>query len=175
MEDALERPVKTNAPPPATDPGKCAPGDRTRSRPRGFSLVEILVALALLGSALAGVAAAVSLGRRSSFEGRRISEATHLASSILGEIETWGFEETMLRLPEAVSGVGGDLDAMTDPAARRWKTRVGERLTDGTGRVRIERLGGTGGGDCSGLRLTATVSWRRGETRRSVSLVTVRF
>ena len=167
--------MKTNASLLETDPRQGASGDRTRSRPRGFSLVEILVALALLGAALVGVAAAVSFGRRSSFEGRCISEATHLASSILGEIEAWGFEETMLRLPEAVSGDGGGLDAMTDPAARRWKTRVEERLTDGTGRVRIERLGGTGGGDCSGLRLTATVSWRRGETRRSVSLVTVRF
>jgi prepilin-type N-terminal cleavage/methylation domain-containing protein len=171
----LDRPVKTNAPPLATNPRKRPPGDRTRSRPGGFSLVEILVALALLGSALVGVAAAVSLGRRSSHEGRRISEATHLASSILGEIEAWGFEETMLRLPEALSVDGGELDAMTDPSARRWKTSVGERLTDGTGRVRIEKLGGTGGGDCSGLRLTATVTWRRGETRRSVSLVTVRF
>jgi prepilin-type N-terminal cleavage/methylation domain-containing protein len=149
--------------------------DRKVLRQGGFSLVEILVALVLLGSALVGVAAAVSLGRRSSLDGRRMTAATHLASSILAEMETWGFDETLLRLPEAASADGGALDAVTDPAAERWKTRVEESLTDGTGRVRIERLGATADGAYCGLRLTATVSWRMGEARREVSLVTVRF
>ena len=54
---------------------------------RGFTLVEVLISIALIAIALFGVMGAVAYGTKHSGSGAELTEATHLARSIINYLQ----------------------------------------------------------------------------------------
>lgn len=80
-------------------------------RVRGFTLVEVMVSIALLAIALLGVMGSIAYGTRNSSSGAELSEASHLARSILSYVQEatlFDSVETDLEWPTNGSGLADD-------------------------------------------------------------------
>lgn len=141
----------------------------------GFSLIEVIVSLALLTGILLAIATAFVLGGRSVGEGREITDATLLASGILEEIGGWGFAEVYERLGATGSAAALSADSRTNAGASRWQPQIASRLNDGRAIIEVEPVGGGTLGAAKGLRITVRLEWTTGERPRRVALVRVRF
>lgn len=153
---------------------------RTRADSAGFSLVEVILALALLAGVLVSIAGLFVLGGRQVRSGRATTQALSVARSILEETHAWGFHELPARLGTDGSTVSHTVDSRTEPRARRWQDRLDGQLRNAFASVRIESIG-TGTGtppaleDASAVRVSVEVRWEEGARRRSLRLATVRL
>lgn len=77
----------------------------------GFTLVEVMISIALLAVALLGVMGSIAYGTRNSTSGEELSEASHLARSILTYVQEATLIdsiETELAWPSNGSGLADD-------------------------------------------------------------------
>jgi type II secretory pathway pseudopilin PulG len=147
--------------------------------PRGLSLVESLVALALLGFVLLSVGTLFVLGARELNGGRAESVALWAAHDVMESVLAGSYRSTWERFDTtgtatSLSLGAGDSPDWTDRLVRLDQTLPGARI-----QVQIEGIepGNGSPAPLSGapvLRLTVEVLWRRGRLERSVRLVTVR-
>ena len=88
----------------------------TASKDRGFTLVEVLVAILLLVTISAGVAQVLVLAASSGRSAREQSSTTMLAAAKMEQLRslTWGFEPFVPDLP-AVPRSDGTTDLSSDP------------------------------------------------------------
>lgn len=150
--------------------------DPARRRPsRGFTLIEVLVALALLGGVLLTIGWMFVLGSQAVRTGRDLSDATVLGTNILEEIDGWGFAETYRRLGASGGETALSTDTITGAYARAWQPMIAARLPDSRARIEVAPLGGESLDSARGLRVTVTVEWVLKMRARRVSLVTARF
>jgi prepilin-type N-terminal cleavage/methylation domain-containing protein len=63
---------------------------------RGMSLVEVMVAVALLVIAATGIAQMTGQGIKLNADSRRITRATAIAQDLLGQIQTWDYDDPRL-------------------------------------------------------------------------------
>jgi general secretion pathway protein I len=70
-----------------------------RSPPRGMTLVEVLVAIVILGASVAGLMAAVTMGLRNQQRGEARAAALWLAQQKLNEVDLIGAHVWMLVRP----------------------------------------------------------------------------
>jgi general secretion pathway protein I len=91
-------------------------------RRRGFSLLEVMVALAILAGALTAISVSIGLSVRSSTHARLISQATFLCRQRLVELED-GFVVNGFTDDAGVKEEGGVFD---DPGLKRfrWAYRI---------------------------------------------------
>lgn len=89
---------------------------RRRSQEVGFSLAEVLVAVAMLGVILLALFALLTSGVQRAYSGKKTTQATMLAQAVLEQANTYA--------PHTVLGVAA---TSTDPAVVEW-----ERTTDTT-------------------------------------------
>lgn len=114
---------------------------------RGFTLLEVMVALAVLATALIMLLHVRNQGIRLAEESRRLTEATLLASWRLGEIEAVG----SLEVGERTGDFGNDYPGYT------WQVVIQEVGTPMLSRTFRE--------------VRVTVSWDPDRPQRSVTLV----
>lgn len=130
----------------------------TRSRARGFTLVEALVALLALSIGLLGIAGMQLTGMRANMTAAWRSQATYLGYDILDRMRA-----NLNRRADYVIGTGaaptGTSVAALDLAA--WKTNLAATLPSGDGTVAV-----------NGNNVTITVQWRE---ERDPSLPVVVF
>ena len=70
---------------------------RALLRPRGFTLMEAMMASAILASAVVSVTWAITAGQQQAFEARRSISATLLAEKVMGELLAVDYDDLALQ------------------------------------------------------------------------------
>jgi prepilin-type N-terminal cleavage/methylation domain-containing protein len=63
---------------------------------RGMSLIEVMIAIALLVVAASGVARMTGHGIKLNADSRRITRAVSIAQDLLGQVQTWDYDDPRL-------------------------------------------------------------------------------
>lgn len=107
---------------------------RASQSPAGFSLIEVMVASAILGCAVLSVAQLVATSTSATADARRVSEATLLAWQKLDELRSLAFAFDDAGLPVTdprlapspagtlTSDTDGYVERLDDRYRRRWAT-----------------------------------------------------
>jgi prepilin-type N-terminal cleavage/methylation domain-containing protein len=150
---------------------------------RGFSLVEVIVALALLGGVLISIAGLFVIGARQVESGRESTEALSVARGIIEQMNKWGFQQTYL-----LFGANGtattytfDTRTITDPPTTgmaKWQPMLTEKIPGSYATISVTSLGpGTPPALnlTRAMRVVVTVRWAEKLRQRQVQLATVRM
>jgi Tfp pilus assembly protein PilV len=155
---------------------------------RGFSLIEVVIALGLLAGVLISVGGLFILGGRSVKSGRTSSEALAAGKEIVEEMNGWGFTQLW-----SVYGFNGQAatytaDTNTNTAAEcvAWQSALVAKLgSTAHATIKIDSVAQTGqptpdfvtagAVTAKNIRVTVTVLWTEVTGRtRNVSVVTSR-
>jgi type IV pilus assembly protein PilV len=122
-----------------------------RARQRGMMLLEVLVAILIFSMGILAMLGMQATGMRATIDAKYRSEASFLATEIIGAI--WGDAGNVTLYDSATcSGV---------PACNAWLLKVANRLPNATG-ANVPTI------DVAGRQVTVTVRWQRpGETTAS--------
>jgi prepilin-type N-terminal cleavage/methylation domain-containing protein len=156
----------------------------------GYSLVEVMIASALLATVLLSIAGVFMTGTQSVQSGREMTEAVTIANSIVEQVLGWPYEKVWgmtggtaesttatWRNDRTLPAYTGDPTDVADwtATAQAWKETVETSLNQGTILYRvdgIERLpdgaddGLTTYRDAVFLRVTVTVRWTEARGRQ---------
>ncbi len=161
-------------------------GERTRPpcgtagprRRRGFSLVEVILALGLLAGILLSIGTMFVLGGRQVASARRQTQATAIARDILESQKNRSFTG----LYTAAGATPADRRATVTSVRPGsvippWQPRIAGLLGDGAATLTIEPLGpgAPDFGAAHGLRLVVSVNWNEAGRGRAVTIATARF
>lgn len=151
------------------NPGQC-----------GYSLVEIILALGLLGAVMVAISSMFVLGGQSVRSGREMTEAISVAQDIVEEIKTFSFRTTYSFFggTDTDTGVTSDSSVPGDPADQ-WQPGIDSKLYQGKALIQITPMGGPDTppqlSSADYIRVLVTVQWSEGARTRSVSIVSLRF
>jgi type II secretory pathway pseudopilin PulG len=151
-----------------------------RNHERGFSLVEVIVALGLLAGVLISIAGLFVIGGRQVESGRTATEALSVARGILEEMDGWGFRQTyMLFGIDGTVTTSATVDTRVDAYGAKWQQTLDEALFESHAEILIESLGPTNPppnlATTRAIRVVVTVFWSEGNRDRSIRLGTVRM
>ena len=166
----------------------------TRRAEDGYSLIECLVAAALLTGVLVSISGLFILGTNSVKSGRELTKATTVANSCMEQVMAWPFEQvyafagavgteqtkTWSTNSANPTYTGSATDIATWTAlANQWRTDVRAQLMAGEITYKVDGMGrlptNSDAGliayqDAQFLRVTVTVTWQeRNKRRRSVT------
>jgi len=153
------------------------------SRPRdelGFSLVEVILALALLGTVLIAMSGLFTLGSRQVDAGRKHTEALSAAQDILEEMSVWSFRG----LYESFGGDGSTstftIDTLTNDFAKQWQPYLAENFAPGSfAGISLSSVTESGTppplSSARCIRVTVTVYWAEALRERNVQLTMLRL
>jgi prepilin-type N-terminal cleavage/methylation domain-containing protein len=121
----------------------------------GFSLVEILVAMAVLTIGILGVVPMLSFNIKANISGKNYGIANYLAQQKLEAIRSWPLYEDY----DAGNGVFG-ITMANGPLFAPESLKVGEHFQEFTRSTEVLRNGydsmGSGTGDCNGIKFETT-------------------
>lgn len=151
---------------------------------RGFSLIEMVIALGMLASVAISISGLFILSGKQVKSGRTSSEALAVGRGVLEEMNNWGFKQTY-----ELFGLDGSLnaytvDTRTSTAARvvPWKNALTSKLGSGAyATIQLVSLSQSGtppvlnGATCRSIRVLVTVNWNQGTRNRSLMVGTVRM
>ena len=139
----------------------------------GATLIEVLIALGLLGTLLLSAAGLVTLGNRQIRAGSSRSQALTIARTVLEEMAAWNFRQTYDRL-----GCSGDQTrcsvSPSHPVLESWQTMADRRVPRATVGILVEALDGMPLADSRALRLSVSVAWLEGARSRTLRLMSLR-
>jgi prepilin-type N-terminal cleavage/methylation domain-containing protein len=153
----------------------------SRHRQGGFSLVEVIIALALLGAVLISLSGLMTLGNRQVNSGRTQTQAVAVARDILEEMNGWGFHQTYeaFGLDGSRPDTNPPIDTRVEPFAAKWQPLLERELQDGWAEITLQSIDGTNNPPdlvlATAIRVVVTIHWREGPRSRSVQLATVRM
>ena len=149
-------------------------------RERGFSLIEVTMALGLLATVLISIASLFILGGRQVHQGKSTTSATALGQTIMERIDqlpysgiytTFGGVDASTSLSVSTTVTGNN--------ANQWQAEIASRLGPGaSGTIAVTPLGSASPlnmGSASALRVRVTLNWTEMGRAKNVSLQTVRF
>jgi prepilin-type N-terminal cleavage/methylation domain-containing protein len=147
---------------------------------RGFSLVEVILALGLLGGVMIAISSMFIIGGREVKSGKEMTEALSIAQDIVEEIKTFSYRTTYEEFGATGSSTGVTSDStVSGDTAEQWQPAIDEKLNLGRALVQIVPVGGPDTppqmGSADFLRVLVTVEWQEGPRSRSVSLQSLRF
>jgi len=151
-----------------------------RNHERGFSLVEVVIALGLLAGVLISIAGLFILGSKQVESGRTATEALSVARGILEEMDGWGFRQTyQLFGIDGTTALSGTVDTRTDAYSAKWQQTLDEALFNSHAEILIQSLGPNNPpptlATTRAIRVVVTVFWSEGNRDRSIRLGTVRM
>ncbi|MBI4161947.1 MAG: hypothetical protein HY509_05825 [Acidobacteria bacterium] len=149
-------------------------------REKGYSLVEVILALGLLGGVMVAISSMFVIGGREVKSGKELTEALSIAQDIVEEIKTFSYRTTysFFGASSTSTGVTADSSDPSSPAAQ-WQPGIDAKLFQGRARIQVTPIGGPDTppqmGSADYLRILVTVEWQEGARSRSVSLQSLRF
>jgi Tfp pilus assembly protein PilV len=150
-----------------------------RTNESGLSLVEVILALGLLGAVLISIAGMFVVSEKQVESGKTSTEALAVARTILEEVQGLGFQQTYevfgLDGTAATYQVASDSNAY----AGKWQTTLDESIgRDSVATIDIASVAaGTPPSldSARAIRVTVTIGWTEGERPREVVVSTVRM
>jgi prepilin-type N-terminal cleavage/methylation domain-containing protein len=145
---------------------------------RGFSLIEVIIAIGVLAGLLLSVATMFILGGRQLKTGKTITQASALVQDIMEEFDRASFTGLYTTLGAASTDSTRTVLSTTGGSPiQAWQSEVQRKLNNGVATVTIDAVGpGTPNfGTAAGIRLTVDVSWNELGQPHSVRMSTLRF
>jgi prepilin-type N-terminal cleavage/methylation domain-containing protein len=104
-----------------------------RNNQRGFSLIEVVVALALLAGVLISIAGLFVIGARQVESGREATEALSVARGIVEQMNKWGFHQTyeLFGANGSAATYTWDTRTITDPPTTgmgKWQPMLSQKI-----------------------------------------------
>ncbi|HEX6851642.1 MAG TPA: prepilin-type N-terminal cleavage/methylation domain-containing protein [Candidatus Polarisedimenticolaceae bacterium] len=151
---------------------------------RGFSLVELILALGLLAGVMLAIAGMFSIGGKQVKSGRTSSEALAVGRQILEEMNGWAYRQTYenFGLDGAAASYSVDTRANTSTFAQKWHATLQSKLgASAYATIALSSVVGTGTAPvmnsavAKNYRVTVTVHWNEITRPRTVTVATVRM
>lgn len=145
---------------------------------RGFSLVEVVIAIGVLAGVLLSICSMFILGARQLKTGKTMTEATTICHAIMESFDNLSFTALYTTFGAAASDTTMTVTSTTTGSAvASWQAEISRKLDSGVATVTILPQGpGTPNfGTATGIRMTVTVTWTELARPQAVSLSTVRF
>ncbi len=152
-----------------------------RNGERGFSLVEVVIALGLLAGVLIAISGLFVIGGKQVKSGRTSSEALSVGRTILEEMNRWGFQQTYGAFGSTYDGAttSYSIDTRTNTFASKWQSTLTEKLRNSYATILIESLGPSSTppnlNASRAIRVLVTVFWDEGPRHRSAQVGMVRM
>jgi type II secretion system protein I len=127
--------------------------------PRGLTLLEVLIALVIISTALVGLVGLENQNLRALDRAQRMTTAAMLARNMMAQIELAGFPEDLEEETGDFQEDDADEELKANLAGFRWKRSV-----------EAARFGGTTYEDAR--KITVTISWNEGKRERQLDVVT---
>jgi Tfp pilus assembly protein PilV len=156
-------------------PKRTQPG---RDPQRGFSLVEVTIAIGVLAGVLLSIASMFIMGGRQVKTGKTITQATVLAQDLMEQFDKESFTALWTRLGAASTDTTRTvLSTTTLSPIAGWQSEIDRKLAGGAATVRIDAVGpgSPNFGSATGIRVTVILAWSELGRPQSVRLSTVRF
>jgi len=146
----------------------------------GFSLVEVIVALALLGGVLISLSGLFVIGTQQVDGGRDHSMALAVARDILEETNGWGYRWLYDGFGVTATQNLALIDTRSPGYAAQWQSILDEQLRDAHAEIELRSITDGGGAPpafehATAIRIQVTVFWSQGPRTRSLSLTAVRM
>jgi type II secretory pathway pseudopilin PulG len=154
---------------------------------RGFSLVEVTLALGLLAGVLIAISGLFVVGAKQVKSGRTSSEALAVAKEIQEEMLAWGYSQIWTAFGYDGQAASYTVDSRTNAACAGWQSTLASKLGPSAfATIQISSVADASGAsgnfaDGSGnilaknVRVGVTVSWTEvPERARSVTVGTTR-
>ncbi|MEW5806004.1 MAG: prepilin-type N-terminal cleavage/methylation domain-containing protein [Acidobacteriota bacterium] len=146
---------------------------------RGFNLIEVMIALALLAGVLVSIAGLFTYGARFVKSGREMTEALSIAQDILEELDNLSYHQLYTEFGCSESATSCIADTETNSYAQHWQAGIESKLNDGMATITLEPIGGTASpptfSSARGIRITVLVEWNENLRHRELELATMRF
>lgn len=146
---------------------------------RGFSLIEVLLALGLLAAVLISTTWLLVIGSYQVKSGRTASEALSVAGTILEEMQGWGFQQTYLAYGLNGSATSYTIDTRTNSYASKWQSALDAKLRNSYAIVELESMSSSGTppplASTQTIGITVRIFWEEGERPRDIRVRTVRM
>jgi prepilin-type N-terminal cleavage/methylation domain-containing protein len=174
-----------------------------RQADRGYSLIEVLIAIAILGSVIVGILSLFVMGRRNVYSGKQMTEAISTGTRALEDLNTMTKTSTLTAFNLATATTGTDfsyggqsftnsflrttsnISSTTDPSGflTRWRDEMVNNKKFDNGEIAIVF---TPRNDSAGnnpvrmttatvVRLRIFVTWREARRNRQVVVDTVKI
>ncbi len=143
---------------------------------RGFSLIEVVIAIGVLATVLLSICSMFILGGRQVKSGKTMTEATALAHDLMETFDKLSYTGlyTTFGAVAADTTKSVTTTGITNPTTP-WRTEVERKLDNGVATTRLDPVGGTNFGNAIGIKMTVTVAWNELGRPQSVTLSTIRF
>jgi hypothetical protein len=143
---------------------------------RGFSLVEVVIAIGVLAGVLLSICSMFILGGRQLKTGKTMTEATALAHDIMETFDKLSFNNLYTTFGAGTGSTSVSIDTNTGTnVITPWKGEVTRKLEGGVATARLDPVGGANFGNAIGIKMTVTVTWTELGRTQTVSMSTVRF
>ena len=139
----------------------------------GATLIEVTIALGLLGSLLISAAGLVTVCNRQIRAGSLRTKALTIARTVTEEMATWSFRQTYESLGCSAEQLQCTVGP-ADPAVRSWQALAESRVSGATVEVLVAALDRLPLGDSRALRVTVSVAWLEGSRSRTLRLMLLR-
>ena len=159
----------------------------SRGDERGFSLVEVVIAMGLLAGVLIAIGGLFIVGGKQVKSGRTSSEALAVGKEIHEDMIGWGYSQLWAMFGYDGQAANYTVDTRACVACTAWQTTLATKLgPEAFANIRVESVGVVSGAkpnfaDASGnvlakaVRVSVTVNWTEVPGRlRSVTLGTTR-
>jgi Tfp pilus assembly protein PilV len=149
-------------------------------RERGFSLIEVTLALGLLAAVLVSIASLFILGGKQVHDGKTTTSATSLSHTIMERIDQLPYFEVYNYFGGTTASTSLSVSTNTvGNNANQWQAEITSRLGPGaSGTIAVTPLGSASPlnmGNAQALQVKVTVNYTELGRPKNVALQTIRF